>query len=68
MRKGKVSDTMKITILDAAKTLNKSPQYIRLMLQQGKFPFGSATKMSPHRWNYVIFPEKFREYVGEVKQ
>ena len=56
----------KLTVTDVAKALNKSPQYIRLMLQRDKLPFGSATKMSPHRWNYVIFPEKFKEYVGEV--
>lgn len=55
-----------LTVNDVAKALNKSPQYIRICLQQGLLPFGTAAKM-PHsgQWTYVIFPAKFREYVGE---
>lgn len=55
-----------ITVNEVAKQLNKSPQYIRLCLQQGLLPFGVAAKMpNSERWTYVIFPEKFKEYVGE---
>ena len=56
-------------IADVARQLNKGEQYIRICLQRGLFPFGTATKIpGSSRWNYVIFPEKFREYVGEVKE
>lgn len=52
-------------IADVAARLNKSQQYIRICLQRGLLPFGTATKMpGSNRWNYVIFPAKFEEYVG----
>lgn len=52
-------------IADVAARLNKSQQYIRICLQRGLFPFGTATKLpGSNRWNYVIFPAKFEEYVG----
>lgn len=47
---------------DVAKALGKSPQTIRICLQRGLFPFGTAVKMSG-RWTYIIYPEKFEEYV-----
>lgn len=55
-----------ITVADVAERLGKSPQYIRVCLQKGLLPFGTACKM-PHSstWSYVIFPQKFKEYVGE---
>lgn len=55
-----------LTVSDVAKALNKSPQYIRICLQKGLLPFGAAAKM-PHSglWTYVIFPKKFKEYVGD---
>lgn len=56
-------------IADVAARLNKSQQFVRLCLQRGLFPFGTATKLpGSNRWNYVIFPEKFREYVGDLKE
>lgn len=58
----------KITVNDVARALNKSPQYIRICLQKGLLPFGTACKM-PHSnsWTYVIFPKKFKDYVGECE-
>ena len=54
-----------ITVADVAKALNKSPQYIRICLQRGLLPFGTACKMpNSGQWTYVIFPKKFKEYVG----
>lgn len=58
---------MRITVTQVAHQLKKSPQYIRLMLQQDKLPFGCAIKVG-QRWNYTIYPEKFREYVGEIER
>lgn len=53
-----------ITVEDAAKALGKSPQFIRVCLQKGLLPFGTACKMPRSNvYTYVIFPNKFREYV-----
>lgn len=53
----------KITIKEASKLMHKSPQFIRVGLQTGKLPFGSAVKVSK-RWNYIIYPELFYQYIG----
>ena len=53
----------KITIKMASKLMHKSPQFIRVGLQTGRLPFGSAVKVK-NRWNYVISPHKFYEYIG----
>lgn len=49
---------------EVAKKLGKSPQFVRIGLQRGILPFGSAVKMST-KYTYVIYPEKLKEYVGE---
>ena len=55
-----------LTVNDVAKALNKSPQYIRISLQKGLLPFGTAAKMpGSNQWSYCIFPKKFKEYVGD---
>lgn len=55
-----------ITVEYAAKKLGKSPQYIRVCLQKGLLPFGAACKMPNSKiYTYVIYPQKFKEYVGE---
>lgn len=48
----------------AAKIMGKSKQFVRVGLQRGLFPFGSAVKLSS-RWTYYISPQKFYEYVGQ---
>lgn len=55
-----------ITVEHVARALGKSPQFIRVCLQKGLLPFGTACKM-PHSktYTYVIYPAKFREYIGE---
>ncbi len=40
-----------------------SEEFIRRGLQQGKFPWGYAVKMSS-RWTYWISKEKFQECTG----
>lgn len=52
-----------IPIEDAAKIIGKSPQYIRLGLQQKRIPIGSAVKMS-NAWSYHISYELLKNYVG----
>lgn len=57
---------MVLTINEVAKALGKSPQFIRICLQRGLLPFGTATKLpNSSRWSYVIFPEKLKEYVKD---
>ena len=53
----------KFKVADAAKMMRISPQFIRIGLQQGIFPFGTAVKMSS-RWTYYINEEKFLAYIS----
>lgn len=53
----------KITIKEVSKLINKSPQFIRIGLQNGRLPFGSAVKVNK-RWNYIIYPEVLKKYMG----
>ena len=55
-----------VTVAEVAKRLGKSQQYIRVCLQKGLLPFVLACKMLySSTYSYVIFPAKFKEYVGE---
>ena len=53
-----------ITIADAARIIRKSQEYIRVGLQQGRFPWGTAVKTSDKQWSYNIIKKKFLEYAG----
>ena len=57
-----VSDE-KITVQKAAAVMQKSQQFVRIGLQHGNLPFGTAVKANK-RWNYYISPKLFYEYVG----
>ena len=54
---------MRVTVTEAAKILEASPEYIRDALRQGMIPIGSAAKMSS-RWTYHISPKLLAEYSG----
>ena len=54
----------RITVEQAAKTLGVSPQFIRIGLQRGTLPIGSAVKMSS-RWTYHISEYLLRQYIGK---
>ena len=47
--------------------MGKSPQFVRVGLQRGVFPFGTAVKLSS-RWSYHISPELFYEYLNGKKK
>lgn len=49
---------------EAAKILGKSPQFVRIGLQRGILPIGTAVKMSS-RWTYHVSEEQLKKYVGE---
>ena len=53
-----------MTPAEAASILHKDPGYVRLGLQQGRLPFGSAVKVSDKRWSYNIIKKKLYEYAG----
>lgn len=59
--------SMNISVTEAAKILNKSPQFIRIGLQRGILPFGYAVKLSS-RWTYHISKKQLKEYIGSVEQ
>jgi hypothetical protein len=41
-----------------------SEQFVRVGLQKGVFPFGSAVKIKGSKFAYYISPYRFSEYVG----
>jgi len=53
----------RLTVEQVAGLMQVSPQFIRIGLQKGVFPFGYAVKMSD-RWTYFISKAKFEESTG----
>lgn len=53
------------SVVLTAKILGKTAQFVRLGLQQGTLPIGSAVKMPGGRWSYYVSPKLLIEYVGE---
>ena len=51
-----------LTPAEAAKILGVSPQYVRVGLQKGVLPIGSAVKMSS-RWAYNIPEAALKNYI-----
>lgn len=54
----------KISTAAAARCLGKSNQFVRVGLQRGSLPFGSAVPGTGDKFNYYISPARFRDYVG----
>lgn len=57
-------ETKSLSIHEAAEIMGKSDQFLRIGLQRGILPFGSAVKLST-KWTYYISPSRFYEYVGK---
>ena len=53
-----------MTVVECARLLGKSPQFVRIGLQEKILPFGYAIKMSD-RWTYHISDAKVFEYLGK---
>lgn len=49
-------------INEVALMLGVSPQTLRLGLQRGELPFGSAIKTSS-KYTYIIYEKKLKEYL-----
>ena len=57
----------RITVQDAAKLMGKSEMFIRIGLQRGILPFGTALKIDgKSKYSYHISPKLFEEYLGTV--
>lgn len=54
----------KITTVEAAAIIDTSPQYVRVAMQRGVLPIGTAVKMSSV-WTYNISPKLLEEYSGK---
>lgn len=54
----------KITTVEAAAIINASPQYVRVAMQRGVLPIGTAVKMSSI-WTYNISPKLLEDYSGK---
>ena len=52
----------RISVSEAAKLLGVSQQFVRIGMQQGRLPIGTAVKMSS-RWTYYICEEKLEDYM-----
>lgn len=53
-----------ISISEAAKEMGKSQSFVRIGLQRGTLPFGTAEKLSS-KYTYYISPKKFYDYIGK---
>lgn len=54
----------KILPTEAAAILHVSPPFVRIAMQQGKLPIGTAVKMSSI-WTYNISEKLLAEYSGK---
>lgn len=53
-----------VKVSEAARMLGKSEQFVRVGLQRGLIPIGTAVQMSS-KWTYHISPKLLEEYIGE---
>lgn len=59
-----INSRPRISVENAAKILGVSPQFIRIGLQRGLLPIGSAVKMSS-KWTYHISEHLLNQYIGK---
>ena len=52
-----------LKVKDVAKAMGKSEMFVRIGLQRGLLPFGTAIKTSS-KYTYYISPSKFYKYIG----
>lgn len=62
----KLSEMPNIPTKIVAEILGKNEQWVRLGLQRGLLPFGTAVQTSTH-YSYHVSYEKLKEYVGEER-
>ena len=55
----------RISVKEAASLLGVSQQFVRIGMQRGELPIGSAVKMSS-KWTYHISLYLLEKYLGEA--
>ena len=58
---------MNIKVSEVAKLMGKSEQFVRIGLQRGLLPIGTAIKTGS-KYNYYISPKLLEEYIGRNKK
>lgn len=53
-----------VSVLEAARIMGVSQQFVRVGLQQGILPFGCAIQITKKKYTYFISRTKLAEYVG----
>lgn len=53
----------RLSVKEAAQLMGVSEQFLRIGLQQGKFPFGTAVRTSS-KFSYYINTAQFLRYIG----
>ena len=53
----------RITVKEAAELLGVSEQFVRIGMQRGQLPIGTAVKLK--RWAYHISPYLLEQYTGK---
>lgn len=59
----KLKEMKSVPINVVAEIIGKSPQFVRVGLQQQRLPIGSAVQMSSE-WTYHISYELLKNYIG----
>ena len=54
----------RISVTEAAARMGVNPQFLRMGLRAGKFPFGTAVQMPGGRWSYYINAERFDRWMA----
>lgn len=55
----------RVTVLEASEILEVSQQYIRVGLQKGALPIGTAVQISGKKWTYHISRALLNKYIGK---
>ena len=58
---------MNIKISEVARLMGKSEQFVRIGLQRGLLPIGTAIKTGT-KYSYYISPKLLEEYIGRINK
>lgn len=58
---------MNVKISEVAKLMGKSEQFVRIGLQRGLLPIGTAIKTGT-KYSYYISPKLLEEYIGRINK
>ena len=58
----------RMKVAEAAKLMGVSQQFVRVSMQRGKLPIGTAVKLSDNRWTYYISEALFEQFTGKKRE